>query len=126
MNYRAFNNYLNVILNAIDAQGNRHTESDEKIFDNNGRWALHRLEKEFRDKHHNILHWLKKEPCVFISDKTGKPINIEIGREREALYLFLVFCKRINERKEISDDFRDYLMLTITRSCTADDAWEGC
>lgn len=126
MNFRAFTNYLNAIMNAIDAQDHHHEQNAEQTFENNGRWALNRLEKIFKDKHQNLRRWLNMKPGVFISDRTGQRIEIEIGRAREAIYMFLVFCKRIEERKEITEEFRDQLALVITRSCTADEDWEEC
>lgn len=32
----------------------------------------------------------------------------------------------MNTKQEIDADFRDYLALVITRSCTADEDWEEC
>ena len=126
MNFRAFNNYMNTVQNAIDAGHNHHPDDSEKAFENHGRWALHLLEKAFDDKEQNIRRWLNGMPCVFTSDKTGKKVEISIGNDREALYYFLVFCYRINNKQEISEDFRDYLAIVITRSCVADEDWEEC
>lgn len=126
MNFRAFNNYMNAVVNAIDAQHNHLDEQAETTFTNNGKWALHKLEKIFKDKDQNIRRWLNMKPCVFTSDKTGKKVEISIGNDREALYYFLVFCYRINNKQEISEDFRDYLAIVFTRSCVADEDWEEC
>ena len=125
MNLRAFDNYLNEIVNGNDALYNHHSKKSERTFLNNGRWALHFLERYFKDKHYNLRRWLNVRSCIFVSDKTGKLIEIDIGRDREALYLFLVFCKKIEEKKEITDDFREHLAIVITRSCTSDECLKG-
>ena len=126
MNFRIFNNYMNAVMNAIDAQHNHLDEQAEITFTNNGKWALHKLEKIFKDKDQNIRRFLNGKPCVFTSDKTGKKVELSIGNDRETLYYFLVFCYRINNKQEISEDFRDYLAIVITRSCAADEDWEEC
>ena len=91
MNFRIFNNYMNAVMNAIDAQHNHLDEQAEITFTNNGKWALHKLEKIFKDKDQNIRRFLNGKPCIFTSDKTGKKVEISIGNDREALYYFLVF-----------------------------------
>lgn len=126
MNYKAFNNYLNIVLNAIYAQDEHLGKKDEQTFTEHGRWALNRLETVFCDKKQNLRRWLNGKPCVFTSDRTGEEIEINVGRDREALYYFLVFCYRMNTKQEIDADFRDYLAFAITRSCTADEDWEEC
>lgn len=126
MNYKAFNNYLNTVLNAIYAQDEHLEKKDEQTFTEHGRWALNRLETVFCDKKQNLRRWLNGKPCVFTSDRTGEKIEINIGRDREALYYFLVFCYRMNTKQEIDADFREYLALVITRSCTTDEDWEEC
>lgn len=126
MNFRIFNNYMNAVMNVIDAQHNHLDEQAETTFTNNGKWALHKLEKIFKDKDQNIRRFLNGKTCVFTSDKTGKKVEISIGNDREALYYFLVFCYRINNKQEISEDFRDYLAIVITRRCVADEDWEEC
>ncbi len=120
MNFRAFNNYMSVVMNAIDAQYNYHEKTAEISFTNNGKWALHSLERIFKDKDQNIRRWLHGKPCVFKSDRTGERMQIKIGSDREALYYFLIFCKKIADKQEISEDFRDFVALLITRSCVED------
>ena len=126
MNFRIFNNYMNAVMNAIDAQHNHLDEQAETTFTNNGKWALHKLEKIFKDRDQNIRRFLNGKPCAFTSDKTGKRVELSIGNDREALYYFLVFCYRINNKQEINEDFRAYLAIVITRSCVADEDWEEC
>ena len=126
MNFRAFNNYMNVVVNAIDAQHNHLDEQAEITFTNNGKWALHKLEKSFKDKDQNIRRWLNGKPCVFTSDITGERMKIRIGNDSEALFYFLMFCCRINNKQTIGEEFRNYLAIAITRSCAADENWEEC
>lgn len=125
MSCRAFHNYMNTIVNTIDTADNDHNEATKTTFNKQGRLALHRLEKLLTDRDHNIRRWMNGKPGVFVSDRTGRKIEIELGTDREALYYFLIFCKKINEHQEVSEDLRDYVSLLITRSCT-DMAWEGC
>ena len=48
-------------------------------------------------------------------------IEQELGRDREALYYFLIFCKKLHDKEEIDQAFRDCLALIISRSCFGDD-----
>ena len=125
MNIKVFNNYINTIMNAINSEKNGLDEETSKIFNQHGRWALHRLEKLMIDKDQNIRRWLTGKLCVFTSDKTDKRIEVNIGGDREALYYFLIFCKKLNTNQEIDESFRDYLSVVISRSCLAE-RWEEC
>lgn len=124
MNIRAFNNYILEIFNGIDAAGNHHDEKSDKVFFNNGRWALNSLEKIFDDRDKNINRWLNNKPCVFKSDKTNQKVEVNIGRDIEALYYFLIFCKRINNEQEISEELGSYVALLISKSLFP--GWEEC
>lgn len=123
MNYRAFNNYVNEVMNAIDSQHNRLDGKARINFFNNGKWALRGLERIFKDKERNIRRWLNGKPCVFTSDRTGQRIEIIIGPDREALYYFLIFCKKITEKEMISEDLRNYVAFLISRSAVRDEDW---
>ena len=126
MNFRIFNNYMNAVVNAIDAQHNHLDGQAEITFTNNGKWALRSLERIFKDKEKNIRRWLNGKPCVFTSDRTGQRIEIIIGPDREALYYFLIFCKKITEKEVISEDLRNYVAFLISRSTVRDEEWEEC
>lgn len=116
MNFKAFNNYVEAIKNANDAEFNNHPQNTEKVFGEHGAWALHLLERVYADKDKNLRRWLKGLPCRFTSDKSGRKIEIQIGNDREAIYYFLMFCKKINTHQVISEDFREYLAYLISRS----------
>lgn len=100
MNFDSFNRCLDVIRN--------NGGSKRKV--------LRNLEKAFGDREQNLRRWLRGEPCRFLSDLTGERKEIRIGDDREAIYYFLLFCKRIRNGKTVSDDFRDYLSYLISRS----------
>ena len=121
MNYKAFLNYMLMIENAIDSQYNHHDQKAATTFEQSGRWALRSLEEIFLDEDENIRRWLNAKPCIFTSDKTGKRIQIRLGRDRDALYYFLIFCKKLHDKEEIDQTFRDCLALIISRSCFGDD-----
>lgn len=116
MNYRAFCNYMSTIQNAIDAEHNHHPENSEITFQNNGKWALRLLEKIYTDKDQNLRRWLNAKPCRFTSDITGRTVEITIGNDLEALYYFMEFCRKLNSKQEISDEFREYLAYLTARS----------
>ena len=126
MNYRAFNNYINEVMNAIDSQHNRLDGKAGTNFFNNGKWALRSLERIFKDKEKNIRRWLNGKPCIIQSDRAGNKAELSIGQDMEALYYVLVLCKRIANGKEISAEFREFFSSIIRRSCTADEDWEEC
>ena len=77
---------------------------------------IERGKKEFDDFNGNIERWLDHKPCVFISPITQQFIDFDIGNNIRALYHFLEFCKMINQRKKVSDDYVEYLALLISRS----------
>ena len=76
------------------------------------------------DEDNNLERWLKGECCIFRMNHSEQPMSVNIGKDIEALYNFLCFCYKLNTNQRISDEFRDYLALTITRSCS--DCWEEC
>ena len=73
MNYKAFNNYLNTVLNAIYAQDEHLEKKDEQTFTEHGRWALNRLETIFCDK--------KTEPAPLAERQALRVYKRQNGRE---------------------------------------------
>lgn len=121
MNVRAFENYLTAIQNAIDAGYNRHERTSEKTFEQHGRWALRRLETLFCDRKQNIRRYLSGNPCVFVSSRTGKHVEVDIGQNVKELYSFLIFCKKLNANQDIDKSFCADSVPAITESR---DKWE--
>lgn len=124
MNYKKFCNYLTAIINAENASKNHHDEEATATFEQNRIWAINRLKAIFHDEDGNLERWLNGECCVFRPNKKAELMTINIGCDFEALYNFLCFCYKLNTNQRISEDFRDYLALSITRSCS--ECWEEC
>ena len=124
MDYKSFCNYLTLIINAENASENEHDKEAKIIFEQNRTWALNRLKDVFHDKDNNLERWLNGENCIFRLNKMERAVTINIGKDIEALYCFLCFCNQLNTNQRISEDFRDYLALSITRSCS--ECWEEC
>ena len=124
MNYRKFCNYLTAIVNAENARQNNHDNEASATFEQNRIWALNHMKEIFHDEDNNLERWLKGECCIFRMNHSEQPMSVNIGKDIEALYNFLCFCYKLNTNQWISDEFRDYLALSITRSCS--DCWEEC
>ena len=75
------------------------------------------------DKDGNFRRWLRLETCGFRHPVTGNDITVEIGDDHEAIYNFLLYCKRINCGIPLDDDFSSYLAYLISRSVSGE---EGC
>ena len=115
MNYRKFCNYLTAIVNAENARQNNHDNEASAAFEQNRIWALNRLKEIFHDEDNNLERWLNGECCIFRMNHSEQPMSVNIGKDIEALYNFLCFCYKLNTNQRISDEFRDYLALSITR-----------
>ena len=124
MNYRKFCNYLTAIVNAENARKNNHDNEASATFEQNRIWALNRLKEIFHDEDNNLERWMKGDCCIFRMNHSEQPMSVNIGKDIEALYNFLCFCYKLNTNQRISDEYRDYLALSITRSCS--DCWEEC
>lgn len=74
------------------------------------------IESAFCDREHNFHRWLNGEPCYFLHPATGAYVEIGIGDDCEAVYYFLLFCRKINSGEQIDENFSDYLTYLISRS----------
>ena len=81
------------------------------------------VEESMADKDHNFRRWLRLESCSFTHPVTGNDITVEIGDDHEAIYTFLLYCKRINRGVPLDEDFAAYLAYLISRSVNGE---EGC
>lgn len=68
------------------------------------------------DKEKNFKKWFAGKECTFVHPYTGNRIEIRIGRDIEAIYYFLRYCRMINTGRFDDQDFADYLAYLIARS----------
>lgn len=118
MNLTVFSRYISAMTEEQFDEPN----SDLKISDVPFRKLYRTVVRHFDDQDKNLKRWMLGKPCRFISPVTGTEIEVEIGKDVEALYYFLLFCYKINNNEEISEDFTDYLALVIARSQYSCDA----
>ncbi len=100
----------------------KEMKSYPKILDTKYRELIARVKGLFADEDNNIERWLEGKPCVFTHPHGHQQIEYKIGNDYEALYYFLMFCKRINHHKRISEEHIEYLAFLIARSNHPD--WE--
>lgn len=124
MNQKQFENYMLAVMNGIDSEFNHHKKNEDTVFNQHGRWALHKLEEVFHDKNQNIRRWLNGKPCVYFHPGIHQTVSVQIGNDFEALFYFLTFIEKHKSREPIDEDFVDYLALIISRSNCKD--WEEC
>lgn len=74
-----------------------------------GIFAYRWLDYEFYDRSKNIRRWLSGQPCIFCNDLQGIMMEIDIGRDYNALYEFLEFCRHQNSNVEVSNEYLDYM-----------------
>lgn len=71
---------------------------------------------EFDDRNRNLKRWLLGKPCTYKHPFTENTVDVEVGKDIEALYYFLLYCYKLNNNEHISDEFGDYLALVLCRS----------
>ena len=70
----------------------------------------------FFDRDRNFRRWLALEKCIFRNPMTDNYVAVTIGDDPEAVYYFLLFCKKINCREDIDEAFTEYLQYLINKS----------
>lgn len=122
MELKKFCEYINVLKSYKKIRQNM--ASRPKIIDAKYNELLESGKREFADHNGNIERWLYGKPCILVNPNTYQIIECQIGDDCDTLYYFLMYCKRINHRKKVSDDYVEHLALLITRSNCPD--WEEC
>lgn len=114
MEFRKFCEYINTLRSYQRIQDN--IVPCPKILKAKYNELLEYGKTAFADNNDNIKKWLENKPCVFIHPNTLRRIECKIGNDYEALYYFLMFCKKINHHKRVSEDYVEYLAFLISRS----------
>lgn len=91
-------------------------EKNLSLSDRNFRKIYQYCMEVFNDRDKNLKRWLLGKPCIFCHPQTEQYLTVDIGQDIEALYYFLLYCYKLNNQLEISEDFSDYLALVLSRS----------
>ena len=105
--------FLSVAFKAVQSKKNLRTKCS---YIYHARWIYRRCVREMNDKDGNLKRWLMEKSCVFKSPFTNRKIEINIGKDVEALYYFLEYCRKLHAREVIGDDFTTYLAYMITKN----------
>lgn len=70
----------------------------------------------FSDREGNLKRWLLNKPCLGEDRLTGCVTEVEIGRDVEALYYYLLLRYKQNHGLTLDEEFLDYVDLLIKRS----------
>lgn len=120
--YSMLNKIKNLLIKGEFIKDRDQKKINETLYLKDYRYIIN----NFYDKDYNLRRWLMGEKCIFTSPVTGELMEIEIGSDYEAIYNFLIYCKKLNTHEKISSDFTDYLTLVISRSQYSDEEWEEC
>ena len=74
------------------------------------------VRESFNDDNGNYRKWLDGATCSFVHPYTHNSIDVQIGDDVEAIYHFLLYCKKINTGVKIDEDSAEYLAYLISRS----------
>ena len=77
---------------------------------------MNAVAESFFDRDRNFRRWLALEKCIFRNPMTDDYVAVSIGDDPEAVYYFLLFCKKINCREDIDEAFTEYLQYLINKS----------
>ena len=78
-----------------------------------------KLSKQLRevlcDEQDNLNRWLERRPCIVRSPwEEGREQEVMIRNDTEALYYFLLYCRKVNLRERISEEFADYVAYILS------------
>lgn len=113
---KEFEKHILIILEAHELMLTRAELKIKKENIQRARYSYQQCVEDFQDKNKNLLRWLNDEPLVFKNPITDDLMETRIGKDIEALFFFLEFCRRQNSGESIDDDFAEYLEYLSRRS----------
>ena len=89
---------------------NKHSESAAVA-----RKLSRQLREVLCDEQDNLNRWLERRPCIVRSPwEEGREQEVMIRNDTEALYYFLLYCRKVNLRERISEEFADYVAYILS------------
>lgn len=122
---KEFEKHILIILRAHKLMLTRENIKVKKEHIQSARISYQKCVEHFQDKNKNIHRWLNDKPLVFKNPITEDLTETTIGKDIEALYFFLEFCRRQNSGESIDDDFAEYLEY-LTRRSRYSTIWIEC
>ena len=65
------------------------------------------------DRHENLKRWYANQDCIYIHPQTGETVFVKLPHDYEAIYLFLKYCEKLDQTRELDPDFVEYLTRVI-------------
>ena len=115
-NLKVFEGHVLNIIHSYEVMLGSASCQEKRVCIKSAQKSYLKCVEHFQDKNKNLHRWLEDEPLVFTDPITGCLIETNIGKDIEALYYFLEFCRRQNTGEEISDEFAEYLEYLARRS----------
>ena len=88
---------------------NEEMEYVPAVLRENGKKLYQELTEGTSDCHENLKRWYANEDCIYIHPQTGETVFVKLPHDYEAIYLFLKYCEKLDQTRELDPDFVEYL-----------------
>ncbi len=109
MNFTEFEEHLIRIYDGVAAMQKDLDPDVKSNIVEMARESYFACENGLSDEGKNFLRWLEHKSCVIKNPITGGFTEVNLPRDYEVLYEFLIFCKKQNEDALTEEEFLAFL-----------------